>query len=122
MKINFIHIHGVYIAELTSGTMEIRNSQDALDLLANCSYQGASRIIIYEANVISDFFDLKTGLAGEILQKFSSYNVKLAIVGDFTKYQSKSLKDFIYESNKTGRINFVNNISQAKEALVKNEK
>jgi hypothetical protein len=31
----------------------------------------------------------------------------LAIVGDFSKYASKSLKDFIYESNKGKQINFV---------------
>ena len=39
-------------------------------------------------------------MAGEILQKFSNYRVRLAIVGDFTPYSSKSIKDFIYESNK----------------------
>ena len=54
-----------------------------------------------------DFFDLKNGIAGEILQKFSNYRVSLIIVGDFSKYASKSLNDFIYESNKGRHINFV---------------
>jgi hypothetical protein len=40
-------------------------------------------------------------------------------VGDFSKYSGKSLKDFIYESNKTGRINFVKDVNQAIEALMK---
>jgi hypothetical protein len=62
---------------------------------------------------------LKTTLAGDILQKFSNYNVKLAIVGDFSIYTSQSLRDFIYESNKTGRIRFVNTIDEAIEALLK---
>jgi len=65
---------------------------------------------------------LKTGLAGEILQKFSNYYVELAIVGDFSKYSSKNLQDFIYESNKVGRINFVSSVEEAKEALLKHEK
>jgi Domain of unknown function (DUF4180) len=46
-----------------------------------------------------DLFRLQTGLAGEIFQKFSNYNFKLAVVGDFSKYKSKNLQDFIRESN-----------------------
>lgn len=46
-------------------------------------------------------------LAGDILQKFSKYNIKLAIVGDFTKYKSKSLHDFIRKSNKENKIFFL---------------
>jgi hypothetical protein len=122
MRIDLVEINGFCIAELISDKIEINDSQDVLDIMANCSFQGARKIIIHEMNVITDFFDLKTGIAGEILQKFSTYNVKLAIVGDFSKYPSKSLRDFIYESNKIGRINFVNTVNQAKEALVKNEK
>lgn len=79
--------------------IEIKNSQDALNILVNCAYQGAGKIIIHQRNITPDFFDLKTGIAGEILQKFSTYKVKLTIVGDFSKYTSKSLKDLIYESN-----------------------
>ncbi|RPI19180.1 MAG: DUF4180 domain-containing protein [Ignavibacteriae bacterium] len=121
MRIDLINLNGIYIAELISENLEINNSQDALDIMANCSSQGARNIIIHEINILRDFFDLKTGIAGEILQKFSTYNFKLAIVGDFSKYSSKSLRDFIYESNKTGRINFVNSVNQAKEVLIKNE-
>ncbi len=45
--------------------------------------------------------------------------MKLAIVGDFVKYPGKSLRDFIFESNRTGRINFVSSVTQAKEVLAK---
>jgi hypothetical protein len=120
MRIDLSEVNGICIAEIISDSIEIKNTQDALNIMANCGYQGAGKIIIHEQNVIPDFFDLKTGIAGDILQKFSNYNVRLAIVGDFSIIHSKSLKDFIYESNKTGRINFVNSVQQAKEALMKN--
>ncbi len=68
----------------------------------------------------ADFFDLKSGIAGEILQKFSNYLVRLAIVGDFSKYANKSLKDFIFESNKGGQINFVDSQLEAINVLSKN--
>jgi hypothetical protein len=52
-------------------------------------------------------------MAGEILQKFSNYRIKLAIVGDFSKYTKKSIRDFIRESNNTGHINFVGTLDEA---------
>jgi hypothetical protein len=45
-------------------------------------------------------------LAGGILQKASNYGLKIGNVGDFTSIKSKSLRDFIYESNKTKQIVF----------------
>jgi hypothetical protein len=119
MSINLTTINGVCIAEIISDNIEMKDTQDALDILANCRYQGAENIILHEKNIIPDFFDLKTTIAGEILQKFSTYDTRLAIVGDFSKYTRKSLKDFIYESNKGGRISFVNTIEEATEKLVK---
>ena len=45
--------------------------------------------------------------------------MQLAIVGDFSQYASKSLQDFIFESNKVGRINFVASIEEARQKLAK---
>jgi hypothetical protein len=72
------------------------------DSLAN----NCNRIILREQNLNEDFFRLHTGLAGEILQKFSNYNFKVAIIGDFAKYKSKYLQDFIRESNKGNAVFF----------------
>jgi len=119
MQINILNIDGIEIAEVISEGILFNTPQDALNVLANCSYQGAQGIIIKEINLTPEFFDLKTRLAGEILQKFSTYNSRLAIVGDFSKYQSKSLRDFIYESNKMKRINFVGSVEEAKNILSK---
>ncbi len=46
-----------------------------------------------------------------------NYQVRLAIVGDFSKYPGKSLRDFIFESNKHGRIIFAENNQDAIERL-----
>ena len=37
-------------------------------------------LVIDEKNLSPDFFDLKTGLAGQVLQKFVSYRTKLAVI------------------------------------------
>lgn len=119
MKIEITEINGSAIAEIISDEVLINETQDALDIMANASYQGAVKIILHAKNLSPDFFDLKTRLAGDILQKFSNYRVQLAIVGDFSKYTSKSLKDFIFESNKLSHVNFVSSVAEAKERLAR---
>lgn len=66
---------------------------------------------------MEDFFHLSIKLAGEILQKFINYKIKIAIVGDFSEYTSKSLKDFIYESNIGKDVFFLSDEKQAIEKL-----
>jgi hypothetical protein len=119
MKIVISQINDISIAEVISDDIIINETQDALDLMADCGYHGSGKIILKEENIIPDFFDLKTGKAGDILQKFSNYKVQLAIIGDFSRYKSKSLRDFMFESNKHGRINFVNSIEEAKKSLLR---
>ena len=109
----FHKINDQTIAELTDKNFVINEVQDALDLMADVVYNGFSRMIIYEYNLNKNFFDLKTKLAGEILQKFSNYHFKLAIVGDFSKYESKSLQDFIRESNRGKLIFFAEDLQSA---------
>lgn len=56
-------------------------------------------------------------MAGEILQKFSNYRMPLAIIGDFSGLDSKSLKDFIRESNKNKHVSFVGSFDEAMSVL-----
>ncbi|QHT68188.1 DUF4180 domain-containing protein [Rhodocytophaga rosea] len=117
MKIEYIEVNGQTIAEIVSDDIIIHNAQDALELLVNCGYNGASALIMQASNLTPDFFELRTGVAGEVLQKFSTYRMRMAIVGDYTSFSSKSLKDFIFESNRAGRIIFVSSGAEARKAL-----
>lgn len=117
MKIETHTINEVKIAEITSDEVLIKTTGDGLDLMGNIYYQGFDRIIVYQENITNEFFNLKNGMAGEILQKFSTYRVRLAIIGDFSDYTGKSIRGFIYESNKGKQINFVSSLSEALKAL-----
>jgi alpha/beta hydrolase len=110
MEIKIHTIDDRKIAEIISDDIVLQTVEDAVDLIGNMSYQGFDKLIIHEENIISDFFELKNKIAGNILQKFSQYSMPLAIIGDFEKYESKSLNDFIFESNKGSQINFVTTI------------
>ena len=118
MELTYIHPdNGILIAELTDNQFVISQPQDVLDIFGELMATGCERIIIYERNLHADFFDLKTRLAGEVLQKFSNYRVKLAIIGDFAKYNSKSLQDFISESNKSNIVFFTDSTDLAIQRL-----
>lgn len=108
------------IAEILADGLIIHSAEDGLDLLGNIYYQGFDKVILHQSNLTPDFFDLKNGLAGEILQKFSNYRVRLALVGDFSIYSGKNITDFIYESNKGRHINFVSTTAEAINILSDN--
>jgi hypothetical protein len=57
-------------------------------------------------------------IAGEVLQKFVTYQMRLAIVGDFTSLGSSSLRSFILESNKGKGIYFTEEEEKAMNWLV----
>ena len=111
MEIKTHNIDNTKMAEIITDKVILRSTEDGLDLLGNLYYQGFDKIIIHEKNITPEFFDLKTKIAGEILQKFAQYQMPLIIVGDFSKYKSKSLNDFIFESNKSQQINFIKDLS-----------
>ncbi|PRD56277.1 DUF4180 domain-containing protein [Sphingobacterium gobiense] len=117
MNIQTHKINNIKIAEIIADEIIIQNAEDALDLMGNVYYQGFDKMIIHQKNIIPDFFDLKNKMAGEILQKFSNYRVSLFIIGDFSNVKSKSLNDFIYESNKGKHVNFVASLNEALNRL-----
>ena len=94
------------VAEVSANDMLLTAPEDANDLLGNAYYQGFDGMIISADKISPRFFDLKTRLAGEILQKFSTFQMRLAIVGNFSTFTSESLKSFVYESNRGSLIHF----------------
>lgn len=117
MKIETHNVNEKKVAEIIADGIILKTTEDALDLIGNLYYQGFDKIVIHEKNIIPGFFDLKTKMAGDVLQKFTQYQMALTIVGDFSRFKSKSLNDFIFESNKGRQINFVGSQSEAIRAL-----
>ena len=108
------------IAVVNSDEIIIKDTQTAIDFIMSVKYEtNCSKIAINKEAIMEDFFILSTGVAGEILQKFINYKIRFAIIGDYSKYTSKPLKDFIYESNNGKDIFFVANENEAVEKLSK---
>lgn len=97
----------------------IARGQDAVDLIAEARSAEASFATIPMARLTPEFFQLKTGVAGEIVQKFVIYGLTVAILGDTRELEagSKPVHDFIYESNRRGSVWFLRNQQEFEERL-----
>ena len=106
------------IVVVNSNELIIKDVQSAIDFIMTIKYEtNCNKIALNKSAVVEDFFILSKGLAGEILQKFINYQIKFAIIGDYSKYTSKPLKDFIYESNNGRDVFFIDSLQQAIEKL-----
>ena len=118
MNIEHIKNNGTDIAVISSKEKLITDTQSALDLAMTVKYEtDATDIVIDKSAVCEEFFVLSSGMAGEILQKFINYHVRIAVYGDYSKYTSKPLKDFIYESNNGSDFFFVSTKEEAVQKL-----
>jgi hypothetical protein len=95
------------IAELAT---PLQTGSDLLEVLMNSP---SDTVALDAADLDEPFFDLRTGVAGDMLQKVSNYRMRLIILGDFTKVESSSLRDFIYESNQRGQVIFTDSLESA---------
>lgn len=96
------------IVIIDSNEVIIEDTQSAIDFIMTIKHEtGCNKIALNKEAICDDFFILSKGLAGEILQKFVNCGIKFAIYGNFSKYTSKPLQDFIYESNNGKDVFFV---------------
>ncbi len=120
MNLTGIEENGVLCVLAESDEPVITDAQSAIDLLMSAQYDvGSKDIVIPKQLVAEDFFVLSTGLAGEVLQKYVNYGGRMAIYGDYSRYTSKPLRDFMYESNKGRDFFFVSTRDEAVAALAK---
>jgi hypothetical protein len=117
MELRLFESASLKTAELYDDTAIIKTVQDALDIMCRAGELGAQSIVLHQHQLAPEFFDLKSGLAGEILQKFSNYRMRLAIVGDFSRYESQTLKAFITECNRGNQVFFVSSREKAVQKL-----
>lgn len=120
MQLSKIEKNGIVCAVVNSNELVVTDAQTALDVLMSAKYDiGTKNIVIDKKLIVEDFFILSKGLAGEILQKYVNYGGRIAIYGDYSHYTSKTLKDFIYESNKGKDVFFVATQDEAVDMLTR---
>ena len=98
--------------------MELRGTGDIADALAASIEQGG--LILDEKQLSPAFFDLRTGFAGEVLQKFTNYRARLAIlVADPEAYGSR-FSELVYEHRAHRLVRFLATEQMARQWLAYN--
>ena len=90
----------------------MRTDRDGSDLVQLGFDHQADWLAIPVERLGSDFFNLSTRIAGEVIQKLVNYRFKLAVMGDVSGFvaQSSALRDFVVESNRGQHVWFVGNL------------
>jgi hypothetical protein len=93
----------------------IRSFPDILEVVG--ATYGANGLLLTEADLSPDFFDLRTGLAGEAFQKFTNYELRVAVVlGDYHAYGQR-FSELAYEHSAHPIIRFFNSGEAARAWL-----
>lgn len=112
-------LSGVRVLECGAEGAELRNNAAAVQLVGAAFEHGARCVVIPAARLGDEFFRLRTGLAGDFVQKFVTYGIRLAIMGDISRYvvESRALRDFVREINRGDQVWFVPTIAELSERL-----
>lgn len=112
-------LHGVCVFECAAEGAKLRNDRDAVDLVGAAWDRNAAWIVVPIGRLDPDFFQLSTRIAGEIIQKFVNYRLRLAILGDMSRQvtESSALRDFVREANRGDQVWFVANLEELDKRL-----
>ncbi|MBB6099693.1 hypothetical protein HNR42_003151 [Deinobacterium chartae] len=86
--------------EVTSSGTSLATEQDALDLIA-LSWEKGIPLLLLHRDVFTDaFFQLRSGVAGAVLQKFSNYNLKVAAIIPDRSSQHARFQELVGETSR----------------------
>jgi hypothetical protein len=87
----------------------ISTPDDASDLIGNAWVENVGLLAVPVSRLDAAFFDLSSGVAGEFTQKLVNYQLRLAVIGDVSAFESASgaFRDWVWESNRGRHVWFV---------------
>ncbi|GKQ35007.1 DUF4180 domain-containing protein [Streptomyces sp. A012304] len=114
-----VTLHGIRVLRCAPDGPSLDGESAALDLIGDAFGQEAQLVCVPAERVGEEFFRLRSGVAGAIVQKFANYRLRLAVVGDISRQvaDSSALRDFVYESNQGGQLWFLPDDDALEERL-----
>lgn len=112
-------IHDVPVFMCADEGPAIGGERDVMDLIGDAGYQGAQWVVIPAGRFDEAFFQLRSRVAGDIVQKFVQYGLGIAVIGDISRHTeaSSALRDFVRESNRGRQTWFLTDIEELRERL-----
>ncbi len=104
--------HGVRVLECGPGT-PLAGKGDCEPLIGDAFGARAELIVIPVDRLDARFFDLSTGVAGEVLQTLVNYRLRVVVAGRMPAHvPSAALQDFMRESNRGRQVWFVADLAE----------
>jgi hypothetical protein len=119
MNDDVIEMHGLRVLLFAAEGDKLAAARDANTFLSDTWAQDATLAVIPVSRLGDDFLDLKTRIAGEVIQKFVNYQIHLTILGDISAWAdtSKPLRDFVYETNRGRSLWFIRDLAELEQRL-----
>lgn len=113
------NIHDVRVLICDEGGSLIAREGDINDVMSAAWENEAVLVAIPVPRLHADFFRLSTRLAGDIIQKLVNHGLRLAIVGDLSRWtdESGALRDFVFECNRGRATWFVADMAELEKRL-----
>ena len=115
--LKIVEKNGVVFAECEPAEKLISSEQDAVDLIGLCGYHQTNNLLLYAKNIDANFFDLKSTLAGGVLQKCINYYMGVAMVLLSDIEHNKRFSEMTLEANKGNHFRIFENRAKAVEWL-----
>jgi PadR family transcriptional regulator, regulatory protein AphA len=110
--------HATYVECLPDGGT-IESEADALDLVAACGEYQCHRLLLHASNLTPDFYNLRSGLAGAVLLKFSNYRVQAAAILTPELAEQGRFGEMVLESNRGSQFRVFYDRASAEEWLAR---
>lgn len=117
MKIS--HTAGLTIATLSDSGPLLRREQDAVDVMGELYGSGADLVAVPVSRLAPGFWQLETRVAGHFIQKFITYGLRAAFVGELAAELagSSALRDYVRECNRGRQVIFAADAAELERRL-----
>ena len=114
MSVTVENRHGTKVLSYPVEGPKLATDRDAVDLIAQSFEHHPDLVVIPVERFDEGFFTLSTRIAGEIVQKFVNYQMRLAIIGDIARHleASSALRDYVRETNRGRQVWFVADLDE----------
>lgn len=104
--------------EVISAQSPLSTEQDAVDLVALCQENDTDLLLLHSQALSEDFFKLRTGVAGQMIQKWINYRVKTAAVIPKELINQGRFKEMALETNKSNHFRVFETKDEAENWLL----
>lgn len=118
MEYQLVNINSQTYVECLPNQDQLASEANALDLVAACGECGTNRLMLHASNLPEDFYQLNTGLAGEVLLKFSNYRLRVAAVLTPELVNQGRFREMALETNRGNQFRIFYDRQSAQDWLI----